>query len=92
MGEFREQIFEGQSIILDGNRFTGCTFRNCVLRFSAASAADLRANHFEDVRFEFEGSAAMTLGFLAALYRDGGGFEQIVESTFENVRSGMYLK
>lgn len=33
MAEYRDKVFENQEVRLDGNSFSGCTFRRCVMLF-----------------------------------------------------------
>ncbi len=86
--EFRDQDFTGQEITLDGNVFTGCTFRNCRVVFRAIAPCTLTANNFgENVQWILDGPAALTVKFLTALYHGAGeGGQQLVETTFENIR------
>jgi hypothetical protein len=88
--EIRDQIIENQDVLLDGNTFTGCTFRNCRLIFRATAPIQLSANHFkENVQWFLDGPAGMTLKFLASMYHGGGeGGRDLVENTFEQIRRG----
>jgi len=93
--EHRDKEFDGKTIPLDGNTFTGCTFRNCCLVLEAAGETppDLGANRFEgDCALGFKGKGAAGLHLLAMLYHRGGeGGRRIVEQLFDQVRQGAYL-
>ena len=82
--EFRDKTFENKRITVDGNTFTGCTIRNCVLIFAASQPFTFNANSITGSRVEFAGSAGKTLGTLRALYH--GGFKELIEQTFDNIR------
>ena len=36
--EYHDQTFENKELLLDGNTYTGCTFRGCRLVIAAAKA------------------------------------------------------
>jgi hypothetical protein len=80
--------FSGGKISLDGNEFVRCRFEDITLVFSAKAPISLLDCTFGDnVAWVFDGSAAMTLAFLNALYHGAGeGGKRLVESTFENIR------
>jgi len=88
--EYRDQTIEKQDVLLDGNTFTGCTFRNCRMIFKGMHPVMLGANHFtENVKWQFDGPAALTVQFMTALYHGAGeGGRNIIEKTFENIRRG----
>ena len=90
--EYREEIFENETVELDGNTFTGCTFRNCVLMFEATAPPNLAANHFhENVVFAFKGCATALPHLLTMLYQRGGeGGRKLVEDLFDAIRDGGY--
>lgn len=86
--EFRDRDFNGEEVTLDGNTFTGCTFRNCRVVFRATAPCTLNANVFkENVQWTLDGPAALTLQFLRAMYHGmGSGGRDLVEHTIEQVR------
>jgi hypothetical protein len=88
--EFRDQDFTGQEVTLDGNTFTGCTFRNCRVVFKAIAPCQMSACHFkENIEWALEGPAALTIDVLTSLYHGmGEGGRQLVERTFDNMRRG----
>ena len=93
--EYRDRDdLDGKDVLLDGNTFTGCTFRNCRIIFGATAPIHLGVNNFhENVQWAFSDSASDTLQFLSALYHSKGeGGRQIVEQTFENIRRGLYQR
>lgn len=88
--EYRDQDFKGQDIVLDGNTFTGCTFRQCRVVFRGTAPFTLSANRFkEDIEWAFDGAAALTLKVLSGLYHGAGeGGRKLIEQTFERIRRG----
>ena len=82
--EFRDKTFENERITIDGDTFTGCTIRNCVLVFAASQPFTFNSNTLSDSRVEFVGGAGATLQIMKNLYH--GGFRDLVEQTFENIR------
>lgn len=81
----KNKTYHGMTIQLDGATFIGCTFDHCVLVFSGVLGAQLHQNAFLECKFEFSGPAATTLGFMAALYKDG--VQDVIEKTFDNIRN-----
>jgi hypothetical protein len=81
--QYADCEFVGQEVELDDNEFTNCHFVNCQLVFRGGKVAFIGCR-FEAPQFVFRDAAQATLGFLAALYRDGGG--PIVEDIFQAIR------
>lgn len=89
MAEYRDQTFEFDEVTLDGNTFTGCTFKNSVLVYGASGPLNFAANTVDvDVGFHFEKHAQWTLEFLQGIYRSGEGGKKFVEAVFDAIRSG----
>ena len=82
--EYRDRTFEHQRITLDGNTFTGCTFRHCELVFSGTADLWLVANHITECVYTFTGPATRTLQFLQALYHSGE--RQVVNEIIRQLR------
>jgi len=87
--EYRDTTLQGQDVLLDGNSFTGCAFRECRVIFSGMQPCELVACTFEQVSWVIRGPAAELLKLLVGLYHHGGqGGRQLVEDTFDNIRRG----
>jgi hypothetical protein len=88
--EYRDADISGEDVLLDGNVFSGCTFHDCGIVYQASAPFSLTACSFkENVEWRFDGAAASTLQFLALLYNEAGeGGRNLVEETFEHIRSG----
>lgn len=83
------QVFHAQRIDLDGKHFESCQFVQTTLVFSGAAPVGLENCIFSGVRWEFSGSAQLTLQFMSALYQGAGeGGTELIEKTFDNVRQG----
>jgi len=89
--EYRDEDFDGKVIDLDGNTFSGCTFRNCSFVFRAKASCLLVACKFkEDSQWAVDGPARGTLQFLSMLYHLGEAGRQVIEKFFDDIRSGRY--
>ena len=76
-------------VSLDGQHFEKCTFDHCTLQFSGTANVGLVDCTFTNCNWSFVGPAVTTLDFLSALYNGlGPSGKQLVEDTFENIRSG----
>jgi hypothetical protein len=81
-------VYKGVTVRLDGNHFRACTFQDCRLEFGGSDLVGMVECSFTDCVWAFVGPAANTLSFLSALYRGlGPEGAQLVERTFENIRS-----
>lgn len=91
--EYRDQTFENETIQLDGNTFTGCTFQNCMLVFDGTEPPNLGANQFRgDVVLTLRGNAVALAHLLSMLcLRGGDGGRDIVDQVFDQIRSGKYI-
>jgi hypothetical protein len=78
--------FKNSTIHLDSSTFEYCIFENCTLVYSGLMQPTLTGNDFAECKWEFAGSAANTINFLAGFYQAGG--KDIVEATLENIRKG----
>lgn len=83
---YQNRTFQNQDVVLDDNEFNGCTLENCNLIYSGSGKVALHNNSFIECRVIFNGPAASSLDFLGSLYR--GGWADLVEATFANIRRG----
>ena len=87
--EIRNEEFVDETVYLSGNHYVSCSFQRCTLVFDASGPVDLAHNSFDQCNWAFEGAAALTVEFMAALYQGAGaGGRQLVEATFDQVRKG----
>lgn len=84
--KFEKTSFKNSTVELDGKHFVDCTFNGCRLVFAAVSPVRMSGCTFGNCSWHFTEAAALTLGFMASLYKVGGLGPQILEATFENIR------
>ena len=91
--KYTDSKFIQTRVELDGNEFIRCRFENATLVFSARSPVSMVDCEFgNNVAWTFEGSAALTLGFLHALYHGTGeGGKKLIEHTFERIKNAPVL-
>jgi hypothetical protein len=82
---YENRKFADQTIALDGNQYIGCNFERCNLVYKGNKPTEIGNCSLDDCRFTFDGPAGNALNLLGALYH--GGFQSLVESTFNNIRS-----
>lgn len=83
------KVFTNQRVRVDGNSYTDCTFTGCALIYGGNGTGVVMAGcKLDNTRIEFDECAGETIRFLTGLYH--GGFKEIVEQTFENVRRGQH--
>jgi hypothetical protein len=63
--------FNHETIILDGETFEDCEFRNCRLVYAGGEPPELTGCRFEDCEWKFEEAAARTLEQLRRLWSIG---------------------
>ena len=83
--------FKDQAIVLDFHEYKNCTFEKCNMVFYGHGTVSLIGCEFADCRWTFSGPASATLNFMANLYKNGSGAENIIEETFRNILEGRYL-
>jgi hypothetical protein len=86
--EFRDQTIEDQDVPLDGNVFTGCTFRRCQFIFRGGCVV-MGVCRIVDCTWKAGGAAGNTIAFLSEMYRFVEGGQEIVENTFDKIRKGI---
>jgi hypothetical protein len=78
MADFQNNTFIGQRILIDGHRFEGNLFENCVLVYGGGPFHMVN-NQLSGVRWEFVDSAARTVALLASFYQMGGTSKEFVD-------------
>ena len=82
-----DSTFTQGRVVLDGNKFLRCHFRDTTLVFSARASVSLTDCDFERVTWALEGPAARTLAFLHGVYHGAGdGGRHVIEHAFDNIR------
>lgn len=82
--DYRDRDFTGEQVTLDCNKYSGCVFNRCAIRFFGAGDVALFTNKFKDCTWEFVGPAGSALKMLRMLYH--GGAQGLVEQTIEGIR------
>src|SRR5438552_2191682 len=83
--DFKNQAFTDQTVNLDDNTFTDCTFTRCTLIYEGSAGVVMTGCEIDEPSWVFRGAAANTFNFLAKLY--AGGLTSVVETTFDNIRN-----
>ncbi|MBM3150010.1 MAG: hypothetical protein FJZ88_08325 [Chloroflexi bacterium] len=81
---YTKKTFSGDEVLLDGNEYYECIFTNCRLVYRGGGDMSIVGCTFDNPQWVFGGSAANTIRFLEAIYRDGG--RMLIEQTFDNIR------
>jgi hypothetical protein len=84
--EYHDKTFENKELLLDGNTYTGCTFRSCRLVITAAKPFHVRACNAFDCEYGFKDAAYRAFHTLQLLYQNG--MDQTVEGLFQQIRQG----
>jgi hypothetical protein len=88
MAQHEGAAFTNDTVVLDGNEYRNCIFTNCELIFRGANGVSLHGISLNSCRWTFEGSAALTINFMTALYQ--AGVTDLIDQTFENIRRGSH--
>jgi len=65
-------IFNHETVILDGESFADCEFRDCRLVYSGGELPHFSQCRFDGCDWKFEDAAGRTLGFLKLVWAAGG--------------------
>ncbi len=79
MVNYSNNTFIGQKIKLDGDTYTGNTFRHCLLVYGGGPVK-MVGNSLTGVRWEFVDAAARTIGLISSFYQIGGESKKFVET------------
>ena len=88
MVQYQGATFTNETVVLDGNDYSNCTFTDCVIVFRGTATVSLNEVTTNNCRWTFEGAAGLTVKFLTALYQ--GGFSEMIEMTIDNIRRGSH--
>jgi hypothetical protein len=82
--EFLGRDFRNEHIELDNNVYSRCAFTKCQLFFYGKGPINIQDCEFNESPLNFEGAAGLTLATLRSLYH--GGFQRVIEQTFDSIR------
>lgn len=83
-----KQTFTDKTVFLDGSSFYYCHFVSCKMVYNGLEGAVIDGCSFDGCSWQFDGPAAKTIGFMSALYQQGGEAKTLIEETFKNIRKG----
>ena len=83
---YNDRIFTNERVVMDGNRFVGCTFIDCILSFNAEKQFSIAHSRFTRCRIEYGGNAVRALHLFQDLYH--GAFPQVLEDLTERIQRG----
>jgi hypothetical protein len=64
--------FNHETVVLDGEAFSDCEFRDCRLVYSGGEAPSFSGCKFDKCEWKIDGAAAKTLEHLKAVWSAGG--------------------
>ena len=60
---WNQKTFENETVRLDGNHYTGCTFKNCTLEFAGGPVPEISFCESIDCQWRFADAAERTVQF-----------------------------
>jgi hypothetical protein len=89
MAAIQNQRFADQTVELNGNSYSNCSFERCYLGYCGDGEPSLHACTFVDVTWVWEGAALATFRTLSAMYNHlGPEGRRIAEKVIDKIRSG----
>ena len=85
MTEHRDEEFTERTLVLDGQAFINCDFKQCTLIYEGGGYPVIEGCKFNACRFYFDGPAGRTLALLANMM--SGGLADVVEKIFADIRN-----
>jgi hypothetical protein len=79
-------IFNHETITLDGERFSGCEFRECRMVYRGGEPPKFDDCRFDDCDWRFEDAAAHTLAYMKLLWAVGG--KTSMQALIKEITSG----
>ena len=65
-------MFNHETVVMDGESFVDCEFRDCRLVYSGGQAPAFKGCRFDNCDWRMEGAAASTLEHLKGIWAAGG--------------------
>jgi hypothetical protein len=79
--------FDNSKVLLDGNDFTACEFRNCTLIYNGGEMR-MSENRFTECLWKFGGGALRTIQLLRDIHASPGG-KELVEQVIDQIRGSI---
>lgn len=89
-GRFVDKTFKDCDVILDDSSFERCRFEACQLTYGGGTPPVISGCAFNDCAWGFSDAAANTIAFMSGFYN--GGFDQLIEATFHQIRKGAMIE
>lgn len=87
--DYRDRTFENQDVLLDGNVFTACTFRNVTFVYGGGEMPHMTENHIDQFRVRFTDAAERTVQMLMGFQHGmGAPGARVVDEFVANIRRG----
>ena len=87
---YRDKVFKNERVELTDSQFHQCRFENCELVYRGDRSPTFHDNEFIDSVFVFSDAAIKTMYFLTNMYHAGKGGKEVVEKTFEDIRTRVF--
>lgn len=88
MNRVEGESFSNTTVVLDYTHYKDCSFHDCTMIFHGHGGTGLVDCKFDNCQWRFGSAAGRTLEFMATMYSHGGGAQNIIDQTFENIRRG----
>ena len=79
------RAFGSEEVSLDGKRYVKCSFKSSTLVFRGDNPVSFSETTFLDVNWKLDGPAALTIDFLAGLYRSSEIGRNLVKNTLSHL-------
>lgn len=81
-----DTVFNHETVVLDGEAFEACEFRDCRLVYSGGPTPSFANCRFDGCEWKFEGAAANTLAHLKVVW--GAGAKAVVQGMIKEITGG----
>lgn len=80
--------YVGAIVRIDGARYKGCTFTNCLIEYGGDGAMNLDSCTFNSCTWTLVGAARRTVDFLTVMQSSFGDFgEALVQAVFDEIKN-----
>jgi hypothetical protein len=82
---FEQQTFQkGERIILDGNEYKACDFRDCTVVYNGGELSIGQGCSFGNCKWEFGDAAIRTINLMRMIYHMHGSGSEFIEGIIDN--------
>jgi hypothetical protein len=86
MTTYQNRAFANQNIVVDGNRYVACSFRNVGLVYTGGDLPSFEGCTFQSISLQLGGAALSTVRYLSGLHQ--GGIVAPVEAALKRIEAG----